>query len=161
MYRIPAEIVRKLLEYLLGEELLFALTCKSNLTHVRSLRKDGMLPVPRRSAYLRTRELTTYMLAHDMTRADSELMLIAAAHGCLEGMMVLRATEPPCPWDEYTCRRAARGGHLDVLQWARSQDPPCPWDEDTCKYAAEYGHLHVLQWLRSQDPPCPEYELAR
>eukprot|EP00605_Chrysophyceae_sp_TOSAG23-4_P000660 GSChrysophyteH1.ASY1.ANO1.742.1 assembled CDS len=59
-------------------------------------------------------------------------MHIAAAHGCLEGMVVLRATEPPCPWHEDTCSNAALGGHLDVLQWARSQDPPCPWDERTC-----------------------------
>ena len=54
MYHVPAELVRKVLEYLLGQELLFALTCKSNLMHVRSLRKDGILPTQRRSAYLRS-----------------------------------------------------------------------------------------------------------
>ena len=67
MDHIPAELVRQVLEYLLGEELVFALTSKSNLTHTRSLRKDGMLPMQRRSAYLHSAELTTYMLAHDMT----------------------------------------------------------------------------------------------
>ena len=54
----------------------------------------------RRSAYLRSRELASYMLAHDMTSVDCNLLGIAAAHGCLDGMMVLRATEPPCPWNE-------------------------------------------------------------
>ena len=110
----------------------------------------------RRSAFLHSRNLTTYMLAHYMTRADYNLMHIAAKHGCLEGMMVLRATEPPCPWHENICSAAAGGGHLHVLQWLRSQDPPCPWNAGTCLYAAEGGHLHVLQWARSQDPPCPE-----
>ena len=135
MDHVPAELVRKVLEYLLGQELLFALTSKSNLTHVRSLRKDRILPLQHRSEYLRSGELTAYMLAHDMTSADSDLMSIAAAHGCLDGMMVLRATEPPCPWDYQTCEDAAEGGHLHVLQWLRSQDPPCPWDEETCRCA--------------------------
>ena len=127
MENVPAELVRKMLEYLPGEELLFALTCRSNLTHAKSLRKDGMLPMQRRSAYLCSGELTRYMLAHDMISVDGDLMRIAAAHGCLESIMVLRAIDPPCPWDEDTCRAAAKGGHRDVLQWARSQDPPCPW----------------------------------
>ena len=79
MYHVPAELVRKVLEYLIGEELSFALTCKSNLTHVRSLRKDGILPMQRRSAYLHSRELTIYMLAHDMTSLDHNLMRIRPA----------------------------------------------------------------------------------
>ncbi len=56
-----------------------------------------------------------------------------------------------CPWDEWACANAARGGHLEVLQWARSQG--CPWDEDTCANAARGGHLEVLQWLKSQGCP--------
>ena len=128
MDRIPAELVRKILDYLPGQELLFALTRKSNLANARSFRRDGMLPMQRRSAYLRSRELTAYILAHEMTSVDGNLMRIAAVHGCLEGMMVLRATEPPCPWDEDTCSAAAGGGHLHVLQWLRSQDPPCRWN---------------------------------
>ena len=125
MDRIPAELVRKILDYLPGQELLFALTCKSNLAHANSLRKDGILPMQRRSAYLCSGELTRYMLAHDMISVDGNLMRIAAAHGCLEGIVVLRA------------------------MWARSQDPPCLWYEWTCRYAAGHGgHMHVLQWLR-------------
>ena len=34
-----------------------------------------------------------------------------------------------CPWDEYTCEGAAKGGHLEVLQWVRANG--CPWDVDT------------------------------
>ena len=131
MENVPAELVRKMLEYLPGEELSFALTCKSNLTHAKSLRKDGMLPMQRRSAYLCSGELTRYMLAHDMIRVDRNLMHIAAAHGCLEGMVVLIATEPPCPWHEETCSAAAANANWDVLQWARSQDPPCPQSHRT------------------------------
>ena len=78
-----------------------------------------------------------------------------AKNGCLTLLKFARQLNPPCPWDESTCRDAAYGGHLDVLQWARSQDPPCPWDVYTCCYAASGGHLDVLQWARSQDPPCP------
>ena len=103
MDHIPAELVRKILEYLPGEELPFALTCKSNLTHAKSLRKDGMLPMQRRSAYLRSRELTTYLLAHDMTSVDSNLMCIAAKCGYLDCVKILRTWDPPCPWDRRTC----------------------------------------------------------
>jgi hypothetical protein len=48
------------------------------------------------------------------------------------------------PWDEWTCSKAARLGHLKLLKWAREQG--CPWDEWTCEAAAEGGHLEVLRW---------------
>jgi hypothetical protein len=31
-----------------------------------------------------------------------------------------------CPWDEFTCSTAAKGGHLEVLKWAWERR--CPWD---------------------------------
>ena len=130
---IPAELVRKILEYLREEELPFALTSKVNLTYVRSLRKDRILPMQRQSVYLRSRDLTAYILAHGMTSVPGNIMHVAAKHGCLEGIMILRAREPPCPWDEWTCWNAAEGGHLDVLQWLCSQDPPCPLNEWRCE----------------------------
>jgi len=49
----------------------------------------------------------------------------------------LRDQSPPCPWDWWTCRKAAAGGHLEVLKWLRNQDPPCPWNAPTCNWAAE------------------------
>jgi hypothetical protein len=49
-----------------------------------------------------------------------------------------------CPWDEWTCAGAAKGGHLEILKWLRAND--CPWDERTCSGAAYGGHLEVLQW---------------
>ena len=61
--------------------------------------------------------------------------------------ILLRAQHPPCPWDEYTCFRAARHGLFHELQWLRSQDPPCPWDEWACVYAAEKGHLHIFNLI--------------
>ena len=42
-----------------------------------------------------------------------------------------------CPWEEKTCVRITRGGHLEVLQWARENH--CPWNEDTCANAARGG----------------------
>ena len=66
--------------------------------------------------------------------------------------------------DEWTCSKAAEGGHLPIFQWLRSQTPPCHWNEKSCSHAALGGHLPILQWLRSQTPPCPwdkEYCLNR
>ncbi len=59
--------------------------------------------------------------------------------------------ENDCPWDEWICAHAARGGHLEVLQWARENG--CPWNERTCANAASGGHLHVLQWARNNGCP--------
>ena len=58
-----------------------------------------------------------------------------------------------CPWGEWTCKTAAKHGHLEVLKWLRSQDPPCPWDEWACTKAAQGGHLDVLKWLIENDCP--------
>jgi hypothetical protein len=59
----------------------------------------------------------------------------------------LRAQEPPCPWDEEACSRAAQGGHLHVLQWLREQDPPCPWDFRAHEHARRAGHTVVADWV--------------
>ena len=69
-------------------------------------------------------------------------------------MQWLRSQNPPCSWDENTCARAAKSGHLHILQWLRSQNPPCPWDECCCYAAAYAGHGNIVRWLRSQNPPC-------
>ena len=67
-------------------------------------------------------------------------------------MEVLKyAHENGCPWDEWTCSNAAKGGHLDVLRYAHENG--CPWDEMTCAFAAEGGHLDVLKWLRIKGCP--------
>ena len=47
-----------------------------------------------------------------------------------------------CPWNEWTCTAAAKGGHLEVLQWARENG--CPWNKWTCSEAAKGGHLEML-----------------
>jgi hypothetical protein len=56
-----------------------------------------------------------------------------------------------CPWDERTCARIARFGHVEVLQWAREHD--CQWNYVTCYAAAGNGHLAVLQWAWEQGCP--------
>jgi len=106
----------------------------------------------------------------------------AAKHGQLAALILLK--DHGCPWDEYTCFHAAKGGHLNILQWARANGCPwwdewtshnaakgghlnilqwarangCLWNENTSAFAAEYGHLNILQWLRSNG--CPWDELT-
>ncbi len=43
---------------------------------------------------------------------------------------------------------AAEGGHLEVLLWVQSQG--CPWNENTCAKAAREGHLEVLKCYNGQ-----------
>eukprot|EP00605_Chrysophyceae_sp_TOSAG23-4_P002083 GSChrysophyteH1.ASY1.ANO1.2304.1 assembled CDS len=145
---LASELGREVIGYLQGEELPVALTNTRLLMIARSIHEDRTLCAQRKSAYLSSGALTTFVLNHSMVEVDMKLMNLTAKYGYLE-------SDPPCPWDVDTCHGAAKGGHLHVLQWLRSQDPPCPWDEETCRYAALRGHLDVLQWLRSQDPPCP------
>jgi len=56
------------------------------------------------------------------------------------------AREHGCPWNEWTCRQAAYGGHLEMLQWLREHG--CPWDWKRCREAAvAVRHLEMQQWL--------------
>ena len=152
---LATELVREVMGYLQGEELPLVLTNTRFLMIARSIHEDRTLCAQRKSAYLSSEALTAFLLKHSMVDVNEELMNLTAKYGCLESVKILRAHDPPCPWDEWTCANAAIGGHLHVLQWLRSQDPPCPWDEETCSGAATGGHLDVLQWARSQVPPCP------
>jgi len=55
------------------------------------------------------------------------------------------AREHGCPWNEGTCARAARGGHLNVLRWAWEHDRP--WNEDSyvfiCRSGRTFGRAAV------------------
>ena len=144
---LASELGREVIGYLQGEELPVALTNTRLLMIARSIHEDRTLSAQRKSAYLSSGALTTFVLNHGMVEVDVLLMNLTAKYGCLESVKILRACDPPCPWDGETCRYAAEGGHLHVLQWARSQDPPCPWNENICCNAAVGGHMHVLQWL--------------
>jgi len=77
----------------------------------------------------------------------------AARGGRVE--IVMWAREHDCPWNEWTCAYAAAGGHLEVLKWAREHD--CPWDEKTCANAAQGRHLNVLMWARKHHCPWNEW----
>ena len=125
---LATELVRKVMGYLQGEELPVALTNTRLLMIARSIHEDRTLSAQRRSAYLSSEALATFVLNHGMMDVDIKLMNLTAKYGCLECVKILRARDPPCPWSKLTCIYAAYGGHLDVLQWARSQDPPCPLD---------------------------------
>lgn len=72
--------------------------------------------------------------------------------------MLQWARQEGCPWDEYTCENAARGGLLALLQWAATQG--CPW----CSYdmyvmcADETGHAAVAEWVdENKDIGVPHY----
>ena len=150
--------VRYMMPFLGGQELMFALASSSCLAQVQlgqTVEEAGTVPAQRKSTYLGSAALTEHAVRSGLLEPSKELMNLAAKHGCLEGMQVLRGLDPPGVWDEVTCTYAAKGGHLEVLQWLRAQTPPCPWNEYTCARAAEGGHLEMLQWLRAQTPPCP------
>ena len=121
---LATELVRMVMGYLQGEDLPLALTNTRFLMIARSIHEDRTLCAQRKSAYLSSEALTAFVLKHSMVEVNEELMNLTAKYGCLESVQILRAHDPPCPWDVDTCWNAARGGHLHVLQWARSQDPP-------------------------------------
>ena len=150
--------VRYMMPFLGGQELMFALASSSCLAQVQlgqTVEEAGTVPAQRKSTYLGSAVLTEHAVRSGLLQPSKALMGLAARHGCLEGMQVLRVLDPPCPWNKQTCARAAEGGHLEMLQWMRAQTPPCPWNEATCWNAAEGGYLEVLQWVRAQTPPCP------
>ncbi len=79
---------------------------------------------------------TSYNLYQAMTAYDGDLV-------------TLRATD--IAWDEWTCMRAARGGHIDVLQWVYTNG--CPWDHWTFMGAAQRDDMNMMEWLYHQQCP--------
>ena len=63
-----------------------------------------------------------------------------------------------CPWDEWTCRRAAEYGHLECLKYAHENG--CPWDSETCSKAAKYGDLECLKYGHENGCPWDERTCA-
>jgi len=59
--------------------------------------------------------------------------------------------ENGCPWDEYTCSKAASGGHLECLKYAHENG--CPWNKETCSGAAERDHLECLKYAHENGCP--------
>jgi uncharacterized protein YabN with tetrapyrrole methylase and pyrophosphatase domain len=53
--------------------------------------------------------------------------------------MLKWARDNGCPWDESTCKWAAKGYALEVLRWARENG--CPWNESTRQSAASKGYV--------------------
>lgn len=68
----------------------------------------------------------------------------AAAGGRTHILQLLASLDPPCAFDETTCKAAASAGQLDTLRWLRSLQPaPCPWNASTCEAAAAGGYIEV------------------
>ena len=57
----------------------------------------------------------------------------------------------PLPWNEFTCRNAAKFGHLELLKWLHEQG--CPWDCLTFSNAAGFGNIEMLEWLYQMKCP--------
>ena len=53
--------------------------------------------------------------------------------------------------NEWTCTRAAEGGHLETLKWARENG--CPWDCNVLRRAEARGHDRVAAWARNNGCP--------
>ncbi|GFH53184.1 hypothetical protein CTEN210_09660 [Chaetoceros tenuissimus] len=62
------------------------------------------------------------------------------------------------PWDEKTCRFAARRGILDALIYARTHG--CPWDHRTIEEAVQYGHIDVVKYCLENDCPIVDNDLS-
>lgn len=60
--------------------------------------------------------------------------------------------EMKCPWDRWTCAKAAWNGHLHVLIWAKEHG--CEMDIWTCAYASSRRHQHILDWAQKQGCTC-------
>ena len=150
--------MRLISDFLRGEQILLALASRAMLAQVKegqNVTERGRLPRQRRSAVLRGAGTAAYALRTGLLQPSAELIGIAARHGCVEGLRVLRGQDPPCAWSEITCYHAAGGGHLETLQWLRSQDPPCPWNSLSTRYARMYLHHELLQW--AIDNGCPDW----
>jgi hypothetical protein len=52
--------------------------------------------------------------------------------------------EKSCSWNNNTCYKAAKNGHLNCLKFAHENG--CEWNKWTIEYAAERGHLDCLKY---------------
>jgi ankyrin repeat protein len=75
---------------------------------------------------------------------DKETSAVAAEQGNLE--MVKYCVANQCPIDVFSCRNAARNGHLKCLKYLH-EDVKALWDWETANWAALNGHLHILEYL--------------
>ena len=92
---LATELVREVMGYLQGEELPVALTNTRLLMIARSIHEDRMLSAQRKSAYLSSGALTTFVLNHGMVEVNVQLMNLTARHGYLVSVQILRAQDPP------------------------------------------------------------------
>ena len=83
---LATELVREVMGYLQGEELPVALTNTRLLMIARSIHEDRTLCAQRKSAYLSSGALTTFVLNHDMVEVNVGLMNLTAKCGCLESV---------------------------------------------------------------------------
>lgn len=78
----------------------------------------------------------TWRCSSTFTRTASHGMhghaLKLASRGHLE--ILKYAHENGCPWDQWSCRGAAKNGQMEVLKYLHKSG--CPCDERTCEAAA-------------------------
>ena len=119
---------------------------------VRDWRDDWRLnDEPVFTAYSNSQLESLGYVASSVLPRVGELVRLELKEFCTSAGRLALAKAKGCRWDEWTCARAAAGGHLEALTWAREHD--CEWSAETCEYAAKGGHLEVLQWAREQGCP--------
>lgn len=107
--------------------------------------------------------LLSWLAEHCGLEFDEYACGLAAAYGQLSTLQWLRARDPPCPWNELTCRYAIAGDEgqpsIDVLRWAH--DNGCPFGEDLVDFAGRHIDLDfhkdtivpILTYLKEHDAP--------
>ena len=63
-----------------------------------------------------------------------------------------------CPWNKWTCAKAAQAGRLDILKWLRTEG--CECDITTCSYAVQKGHTKVLKYLWNDESYREKYDFV-
>jgi hypothetical protein len=178
------DVLSIILDFLVGYELPFVLTCRAVLRTLK-LKRTSLITFSK--YFCSSVDLINWAIDMNSELAESpNLCRYLSSNGNIDILQWCRSQHPPCPWDAKCCTLAAENGHLETLQWLRSQTPPCtwnestfaaatkgtsqfnqflivkflhsnhcPWDIEACCNAAARGHIFILQFLRAQSPPCP------
>ena len=92
---LATELLREVMGYLQGEELPVALTNTRLLRIARSIHEDRTLSAQRKSAYVSSGALTTFVLNHGMVEVDVELSVAVDVSGDVIAHCVLDSSGGP------------------------------------------------------------------
>jgi hypothetical protein len=98
-------------------------------------------------------EMMAWLIQQPGVELAAYLMSSAAESGDKAMCELLHANQ--CPWDEFSCDKAARAGiskhdNFELLRWFRQHG--CPWDTDKlAKTAASGNSVELLEYLQQED----------